>query len=284
MNNSEVSLYLSVESSKHDFRIKIAVADLKRGGVICDFITKKQIFRGEAVPFIDEEFLYSDRRLKMHIKGGEGFYGVACDFSGFGTDKNLKVRLELKRVFDESLNELAPFEKNRRYYYLKTFAPQFSASGEISVSGKKYSLNELYSRAYIDTAFYSKPRLHNYQRLGADTEIGGRRFSICLASRIGDNRYGNENCFFVDGKLEKLSQINVKGTAGRLDRPFYFSAGYSAVDITFKPFTISGEPMCADMDNSYLLFGRLYGEIRREGYDEPIVLDNAQAHLLFHVF
>ena len=89
---------------------------------------------------------------------------------------------------------------------------------------------------------------------------------------------------FVDGKLEKLSQINVKGTAGRLDRPFYFSAGYSAVDITFKPFTISGEPMCADMDNSYLLFGRLYGEIRREGYDEPIVLDNAQAHLLFHVF
>ena len=55
-------------------------------------------------------------------------------------------------------------------------------------------------------------------------------------------------------------------------------------DITFKPFTINGEPMCADMDNTSVLFGRLYGEIKRADFAKPLVLDNAQAHLIFHEF
>ncbi len=284
VNNSEVSLYLSIESSGHAFRVKIAVADLKRGGVLCDCVAKKQIFRGASAPFEDDEFLYSDKRLQILIKQDEQGFKIACDFEKFGSGKKLSLRLGLEKIYDESLSELAPFERNRRYYYLKIFAPQYIACGEIMVGGHKYILDDASSRAYIDMARFSKPRLHSYQRLSADSVINGKRFSLCLASRVGDNRYGNENCFFVDGKLEKLSQINVGGTAGRLDRPFYFSAGYSALDITFKPFTINGEPMCADMDNTSVLFGRLYGEIKRADYDKPLVLDNTQAHLIFHEF
>ena len=284
VNNSEVSLYLSIESSGHAFRVKIAVADLKRGGVICDCIAKKQIIRSESVPFEDEEFLYSDKRLQVLIRREDQDFKIACDFERFGSDKKLSLRLSLEKIYDEALSELAPFERNRRYYYLKTFAPQYISCGEISVGARKYSLDEASSRAYLDLARFSKPRLHNYQRLSADSVINGKRFSLCLASRVGDNRYGNENCFFVDGSLEKLSQINVKGTNGRLDRPFYFSAGYSALDITFKPFTINGEPMCADMDNTSVLFGRLYGEIKRADFAKPLVLDNTQAHLIFHEF
>lgn len=286
INNGEVSLYLSVENFGREFYIKIAVADLKNGGVISDCVVKKFVFSKNELPEAGDrgEFLYNDKRIQLQLTNSPVSRILKCDFIDFGGVKNLYFNITLKKIDGESLNELAPFERNRKYFYLKRFVPKFVANGVIRVGGREYSLNEINSRAYFDWTRFSKPRLHNYQRLSADCIIDGKRFSLCLASRIGDNRYGNENCFFVGGKLEKLSQINVRGTTGRLDRPYYFKGGISALDITFKPFTVKGEPMAAVMDKTTLLFGRLYGTIKRADYDNPIVLDNAQAHLIFSDF
>lgn len=286
INNGEVSLYLSVENFGMEFAIKIAVADLKKGGVICDCVVKKFVLFKKELPEAGNkgEFLYTDKRVQLQLTNTNDSRFLKCDFIDFGGLKNLYFNINLKKTEGESLNELAPFERNRKYFYLKRFVPKFIASGVIRVGGLEYSLNENCTRAYFDWTRFSKPRKHNYQRLSADCIIDGKRFALCLASRVGDNRYGNENCFFVNGKLEKLSQINVKGTSGRLDRPFYFKAGYSALDITFKPFTVKGEPMTAVMDKTTLIFGRLYGTIKRVDYDTPIVLDNAQAHLVISEF
>lgn len=286
INNGEVSLYLSVENFGLEFAVKIAVADLKKGGVISDCVVKKLVLFKKELPEAGNkgEFLYTDKRLQLQLTNTADSRFLKCDFIDFGGLKNLYFNINLKKTDGESLNELAPFERNRKYFYLKRFVPKFVASGVIRVGGLEYTLNENNTRAYFDWTRFSKPRKHNYQRLSADCIIDRKRFALCLASRVGDNRYGNENCFFIDGKLEKLSQINVKGTSGRLDRPFYFKAGYSALDITFKPFTVRGEPMCAVMDKTTVIFGRLYGSIKRIDYDTPIVLDNAQAHLILSEF
>lgn len=286
INNGEVSLYLSVENLGREFAIKIAVADLKKGGVISDCVVKKFTLFKKELPCSgnNSEFLYTDKRIQLQLTYTPDARLLKCDFIDFGGIKNLYFNITLKKTVGDSLNEIAPFERNRKYFYLKRFVPRFIASGIIRVGGREYSLNENNSYAYFDWTRFSKPRKHNYQRLSADCTIDRKRFSLCLANRVGDNRYGNENCFFVDGKLEKLSQINVKGTSGRLDRPFYFSAGYSALDITFKPFTVKGEPMCAVMDKSTVIFGRLFGSIKRVDFDGPLVLDNAQAHLVITEF
>ena len=286
INNGEVSLYLSVENYGMEFAIKIAVADLKRGGVISDCVIKKFVLFKNELPESGNkgELLYTDKRIQLQLTNTTDGRFLKCDFIDFGGLKNLYFNITLKKVNGESLNELAPFERDRKYFYLKRFVPKFIASGVIRVGGLEYSLNENSTRAYFDWTRFSKPRKHDYQRLGADCIIDGKRFSLCLASRVGDNRYGNENCFFIGGKLEKLSQINVKGTNGRLDRPWFFTAGISAVDITFKPFTVKGEPMAAVMDKTTVVFGRLYGQIKRVDYDKPLVLDNAQAHMIFTEF
>lgn len=285
VNNNEVSLYLSVENLGKDFLIKIAVADLKRGGVMSDFVVKKTLFNRIELPESDRaELLYTDKRIQLQLTNSIDERVLKCDFIDFGGRKNLYFNISLKKSEGESLSELAPFERDRRYFYLKRFVPKFKASGVIRIGGLEYSLSELNSRAYFDWTRFSKPRKHDYQRLSADCVIDGKRVSLCLASRVGDNRYGNENCFFVDGKLTKLSQINVKNTNGRLNRPWYFRGGYSAVDITFKPFTVKGEPMYASMSKTNLFFGRLYGTINHTDYNKPIVLDNAQAHLILTEF
>ncbi len=286
INNNEVSLYLSVENLGLEFSIKIAVADLKKGGVISDCIIKKFMFFKNELPEAGNkgELLYTDKRIQLQLTNTTDGRFLKCDFIDFGGLKNLYFNINLKKINGESLNELAPFERDRRYFYLKRFVPKFTASGIFRVGGLEFSLDEKNTREYFDWTRFSKPRKHKYQRLSSDCVIDGKRFSLCLASRVGDNRFGNENCFFTDGKLEKLSQINVKGTNGRLDRPWYFTAGISAVDITFRPFTVKGEPMAAVMDKTTVIFGRLYGNIKRVDYDNPITLDNAQAHMVFTEF
>lgn len=286
INNGEVSLYLSVENLGPAFAIKMAVADLKRGGVISDFVVKKISFIKNELPASADngEFLYSDKRVQLQLTNTPQGRFLKGDFIDFAGIRNLYFNLHLKRIMGDSLHELAPFERNRKYFYLKQFAPVFLASGVIRVGGLEYSVSEHTGLAYFDWTRFSKPRHHNYRRLSADCVIDGKRVSLNLASRVGDNRYGNENCFFYEGKLEKLSQINVKGTPNRMDRPFYFRGGMSALDITFKPFTVQGSAMTADMSGTSVIFGRLYGTINRVDMDQPLVLDNAQAHLVFSEF
>lgn len=283
INNGEISLYLSVENHGFEFAVKIAVADLKRGGVLSDCVVKKfSLIKNELPESGSEgELLYTDKRLQLQMTNSVEGRIIKCDFIDFGGIKNLYFNINLKKVKGESLNEVAPFERNRKYFYLKRFAPKFLVNGIIRLGGTEYSLCEENSFAYFDWTRFSKPRKHHYQRISSDCVIDGKRFSLCLASRVGDNRYGNENCFFIDGKLEKLSQINVKSTQGRLDRPWYIRGGLSALDICFKPFTVKGKPMLATMDKTTIVFGRLYGEINRADFDAPLILDNAQAHMIF---
>lgn len=282
VNNGEVSLYLSVENYGLEFSVHIAVADLKRGGVISDCIFKKWNIIKHALPYDSDngEFLYSDKRLQLQLTHTPTGRILKGDFIDFANSINLYFNLSLKNNMGDTLQVLAPFERNRKYFYLKSFAPKFVASGIIRVGGIEYSLNENTSRAYFDSTRFSKPFRHKYFRLSADSPVDGRRVSLCLASRIGDNRLGNENCFFTDGALHKLGSVVIKGNK-RLDRPFFFTTADKALDVTFKPFTVGGASMSAAMLSTTVIFGRLYGEIRHNDLKTPLTVDNMQAHLIF---
>lgn len=286
ISSDAVALYLSVENLGNEFIVKIAVADLKRGGVISDCVVKKSFFNKIDLPESGSngELLFTDKKIQLQMTNTINKRLIKCDFIDFSNNKNLYFNISLTKLDGESLFEIAPFERDRRYFYYKQFMPKFLAHGVIRVGGLEYSLEETNSRAYFDFTRFSKPRKHNYQRLSADCIIDGKRFSLCLASRVGDNRYGNENCFIVNGKVEKLSQINVKSTNGRLDRPWYFKGGISALDISFKPFTVRGEAMAAQMGKTTVVFGRLLGSIKHIDFDNTIVLDNAHAHMILTEF
>lgn len=76
----------------------------------------------------------------------------------------------------------------------------------------------------------------------------------------------------------------VKNNDGRIDRPWYFKGGIEAVDITFKPNKIGDKAMVAQMDNTSVTFGVLFGKLKRYDYDAPLVLDNIPAHMVFNEF
>ncbi len=286
VTSDECSMYLSIENLGANFGIKIAVADLKRGGIICDSVIQKRRIMKKPLPDSADngEFEFDCKNMRLKIADLPNGKSLKCEFAGFGGMSAMSFDIFLIKNNSDILDQLAPFERNRKYYFFKRFMPCFSAQGFIKAGNMVYKLSADSARGSFDRIRFKKPRLHSYQRLCSDCVIGGKRFTLNLASRVGDNRYGSENCFFVDGKLEKLSQITVKGTPNRIDRPVFFRGGVRALDISFKPFTVSGKAMVAEMGKTAVAFGRLYGVINRIDYDKPLVLDNAVAHMIYTEF
>lgn len=287
ISNNEVSLYISIENLGFEFKILIAVADLKRGGELSDCVVKKFLLNKPEFPKEERngEFFYSDKRIQLQITNTNDGKLLKCDFIDFSSIKNLYFNINLKRTDFDYLNVIAPFERDRKYFYYKQFAPVYYASGKLSIGGMEYKMDNSSTLAYFDRIKFHKPRKHNYQRLTCDTIIQGHRISLCLASRVGDNRFGNENSLFCDGKLYKLHNIDVSGPSkGRLERPWYFKGGITAVDLSFRPFTLKTRAMAPVMDNTTIIFGKIFGEIKRVDIEQPLVLDNAKAHIVLSQF
>lgn len=286
VSNGEISLYISTENIGLDFYIKIAIANLKNGNVISDFVYKKQLLDRNELPESKEsgQLVYSDKRIEFAIVKVKDDRTIKCNFYDFGGKADLSFEFNIDSKGGDILDQVAPFERDRKYFYFKRFMPVFSAIGIIKVGKSQYELQKENTSVYIDSTYYSKPRLHSYQRLSADYMRGDNRFSLCLASRVGDNRNGSENSFFLNGELNKLYKIEVKNNDGRIDRPWYFKGGIEAVDITFKPNKINDSAMVAQMDTTSVTFGVLFGKLKRYDYDAPLMLDNIPAHMVFNEF
>ncbi|WP_405352733.1 DUF2804 family protein [Ruminococcus sp.] len=286
LSTGEVSLFIGMENSGLDFYIKIALANLKNGNVISDYAYKKQLL-GKTELLENKEngqIVFSDKRIEFAIVKVKNERTIKCNFFDFGDKADLSFEFNIDSKSGDILEQVAPFERDRKYFYYKRFMPVFSATGSIKVGKSEYNLKPENSSVYIDSTSYSKPRLHSYQRLSADYMRGDNRFSLCLASRIGDNRNGSENSFFLNGEMNKLYKIEVKNNDGRIDRPWYFKGGIEAVDITFKPNKINDKAMVTQMGNTSVTFGVLFGKLKRYDYDAPLVLDNIPAHMVFSEF
>ncbi len=96
ISNTEVSLYLSVENLGMEFAVKIAVADLKRGGVIYDCVVKEICFqqeRGFPNRAVQGELLYTDKRLQLQLTNTPNGRFLKCDFIDFGGIKIFTLTL-----------------------------------------------------------------------------------------------------------------------------------------------------------------------------------------------
>ncbi len=99
ISNTEVSLYLSVENLGMEFAVKIAVADLKRGGVIYDCVVKKFVFSKNELPESGSsgELCTRTKRLQLQLTNTPNGRFLKCDFIDFGGIKNLYFNINLKK-------------------------------------------------------------------------------------------------------------------------------------------------------------------------------------------
>jgi len=278
------AIYLSVAEKGINSEVTAVIVDLNTGEQ--DFRTlKKYMSLGKlSMPASSKngDVTFTDTRVGMNFSNTALNRYIRCEFVDFYKEKTLYINLELKESPCDSLNVLIPAKGNQKSFFLKRFLPYMRASGVVRCGGAEYNLNKEDSFAYLDWQRYSLSEKSCYHALYANTEISGRQFALCLAGGVGDTSEGSENCFFLDGKMHKFASVKAMGKEERPDKPWKFTAGSSAMELTFRPSIKSGKLLCVTTGGKTLVFGELYGFIKQID-TEKLYLDAVPAHMEFTI-
>ena len=282
ISNSDMTMHLSIEENGIVSQVSALIVDYNTGSIDHKSLRNYMSFGRLNMPQTstngDTSFVNS--RVGMNFLNTALNRYIRCEFVNFYKDKNLYINLELSEETDESLNVLIPDKNNPKGFLLKRFLPGMGASGVVKLGGAEYNLSKENTHAYLNwTRLYSGEKAC-YHGLYANTEIDGKQFALCLSGGIGDVSMGGENCYFYRGVAHKLASVMASGTEEKPHKPWHFTAGSSALDITFKPTIKGGHLLHKKCGKKTFIFGKLYGTIEQMN-SEKITLDAVPAHLEF---
>lgn len=282
ISNERVSVYLSVAENGLSCEVTAVVADHETGSIDARTLKKYMSFGRLDMPASSKngDVTFTDARVGMNFSNTALKRYIRCEFVDFSMDKNLYINVMLEDGIDESLNVLIPAKKNKKNFYMKRFMPAMKASGIVRCGGAEYSFQSEDSHAFLDWQRCSMSDRAYYHALYCDTQLKGHQFSLCLAGGIGNTFKGSENCYFYDGIIHKFASVKADGSEDKPDKPWHFTAGSSALDITFKPDIKAGHLMSKKCGQKTIIFGKLYGTIQQLD-TEQVTLDAVPAHIEF---
>lgn len=281
ISNSEMAFYLSYEITGIDLSIKTILADYKTGEILKDSISKRMLLDPVTIPNQDSvgEFNYKDKRIALTVTNTiDGKY-LKCDFIDFANIKNLFVKLFLKNGGRDSMNMVSPFDKNKTCFYYKRFVEDYIASGVVRFGGVDYDVTEENSLVYFAKCRYLLSRHRKFQSLSGSTDIGGHKLTINLASKVGSNRSGSENCYFVDGKLIKIGRTKVVGDDKSVTGNWDFSTADESLNIKFSPIKTENGYLGCKCDKVTFVVGKLNGTLETDEF--RINLKDKLFHMIF---
>lgn len=281
ISNSEMAFYISFEITGIDLVIKTVLVDYKTEEIFQDSVSKRMLLDPVTIPSNDTvgEFSYTDKRIALSVTNTiDGKY-LKCDFIDFADIKNLFVKVFLKNGNGDSMNMVSPFEKNKTCFYYKRFVEDYSASGVVRFGGVDYDITEENSLVYFSKARYMLSRRRKFQSLTGSTDIGGHKLTINLSSKVGSNRSGSENCYFVDGNLIKIGRTKVVGDDKSVTGNWDFSTEGERLNIRFSPIKTEKGYLGCKCDKITFVVGKLNGTIETDEF--KINLKDKIFHMIF---
>lgn len=281
ISSDEMGFYISVETEGSELGIRIILIDYKTKEIVRDSIRKKLWLDPTPLPQSPNlgEFKYNDKKLAMTITNTVDGNYIKCDFIDFNNYKNLFVKVKIRETNGESMNIIAPFDKNPKSFYHKRFVPNFTADGVVRIGGKDYNLNEKNSFVYLDWSRYSLPKRQKFQMFSTVFDNNEKRVAINFASKVGNNRRGSENCYFINGKMTKVGRLRVAGDDKSNESDWEFSTVDKRVGLSFVPSKTDGKAVLCKCDNITVVFGKLNGTLA-DG-DTLMNIDGINAHMIF---
>ncbi len=281
VENDNCSVYISLEKCGIEFIVKIILRDKKLNGTAVDCIVKKYFIGKKNMPdLLSEKFYFENKRVKIALTSLEFLKHLRCQFDDFAGYDNLYLDLTFTREKGDSLNLSVPFEDSDKNFYYKSFVPAIKTSGNIKFGKNEYNFSQI--RGYCDSSSYNLPFRQIYRYVTSTCNINGKDFALYIGSKLGNDLVGEENCYFSDGEIKKLSKIKFLGSDERIDKIWCFKAGIKAVDITFKPEFYKNAPVFSKCDKTTVVYGKLYGEFNLIN-TEAVNLTEIPAQMIFTV-
>lgn len=281
VENKLASLFVLMEKCGGEFIVKVMLRDKEISGTAVDCTIKKCLFSQKDIPdLLDNNIYYEDKKIKIALTSKQNLRHLRCQFNNFAEFGNLYFDLNFVRQKSDSLNLVVPFEELQNKFYYKTFVPNVLVSGNADFEDRHYEF--ISNNGYCDSSSYVLPYRQIYRYVTASCKINGEDFGLYLGSRLGDDMNGEENCYFSQRNIKKLSKIKFIGTDERIDKIWGFKAGINAVNITFKPEIHREVPVFAKCDKTTIVYGSLFGEFHLIDA-EPVILTNVPAQMVFTV-
>lgn len=283
ISNKDMGFYFSVETVGTELSIKLVFTDFNTGEIVRDYVTKKFWLEPRSLPESGSlgEFSYTDKRIALTMTNTVDGRYIKCDFIDFNNYKNLFVKVLVTKKSGDSLNMVAPFEKFPKCFYLKRFVPKFIASGVVRLGGTDYILDEENSYVYFNWNRYYLPKKQKFQALSAVTNVNGKRFAINLASKVGSNRKGSENCYFLDNYMRKIGRLKVGGDEKNPLGQWYFTSSDKSAELVFTPDEADGKAVGCKCEKLSFINGRLSGTLA--DLEGTAQLENVRAHMIFTI-
>ncbi len=278
--NDACSFYIALEKTGIEFIVKVILHDKKVVGTACDCVIKKFILSKKNMPnLLSDKVYFEDKRIKIALTNQTNGKHLRCQFNNFAEADNLYLDFTFLKKDGENLNLSVPFDNNKNFYY-KTFSPNYMVSGKADFGENSYVFQNDYG--YNDSTSYVLPYRQIYKYVTAYCNVNGKDFALYFGSKLGDDLSGEENAYFFDGKIMKLSKVKFLGSDERIDKNWGFKAGIKAVDITFKPKTHCLAPIFTKCDKTTVVYGSLYGEFDLLD-SEPVILTDVPATMFYTV-
>lgn len=279
--NENCSVYISLEKCGIEFIVKIVLRDKKLNGTAVDCIVKKYLLNKKDIPdLLSDKVYFEDKKIKIALTKQNSAKHIRCQFNNFAEYGNLYLDLTFKRYESDSFNLSLPFDESDKKFYFKSFVPSIKVSGNIELGDNRYNFSE--SEGYSDSSNYNLPFRQIYRYVTANCYINGKNFALYFGSKLGNDTAGEENCYFSDKEIKKLSKIKFLGSDERIDKIWNFKAGINAVDIIFKPEFYKGAPVFAKCDKTTIVYGKLYGAFNLIDSD-TVNLAEVPAQMIFTV-
>ena len=172
---------------------------------------------------------------KMHFSTHEGKRHISVQWPGFA-GKGLAAEFDLAELPDhESMTIIIPIRGKRFYYNRKINC--MPASGWVDYAGKRYDLAPDSCQGSLDWG----RGVWEYKSFWVWASSSGfladkRRIGLNLGYGFGDTSAASENCFILDGKIQKLGEVDFTYNNQDFKAPWTMISADGRLNLTFTPF------------------------------------------------
>ena len=267
--------YYAIFTPQHFF--SATIADLGYAGNIfvyfLDFATKELREEGLVIPLSkgvtlprnsdQGDSLFADKRAQLHFEVLPEGRRVQVSWPGFHAGRGISADILLRQVPDhESMTIVIPI-KNQRFYYNRKINC-LPAEGSLQYGNIRESLSPATCVGSLDwgRGVWEYKSFWNWASASGFME-DGRTVGLNLGCGFGDLSAATENCLVLNGKIQKLSQVNFGYEANDFMHPWKFTDSENRLNMDFVPFKerVARTNLGIIFSEVHQLFGRYSGTV-----------------------
>ena len=209
------------------------------------------------------DVVFDNGKVQIEFRLGEGTRRVVVNWPGWNQGQGVTADFVLRvPAGNESMVTVLPFSKGRFFYTCKMNC--LPAEGWLRYGEREVAIEPSQAVGGMDwgRGVWDYKSFWNWASTSAYLP-DGRLFGLNLGAGVGDIRYATDNGFWVDGRIHKLDQVDIRYNPSDFMQPWKFVSPDGRLDLDFVPFKerVAKTDMLVLASEVHQMFGRYSGRL-----------------------